>query len=94
LPLWSEFYGFSATRALNRVQQRATELIKFAADNFKLQLDYSQASIPRVEHALAEIHKHTGAKAGQNKATIVNLSNGFGSYLGEVLRRNMAACGG
>jgi hypothetical protein len=72
---------------LNRVQQRTAELIKFAADNFKLQLDYTEASIPRVEHALGEIHKHMGAKAEQNKAAIVNLSNGFGSYLGEVLRR-------
>lgn len=72
---------------LTRVQQRAAELVKHAAANFKLTLDYTEGSIPRVEHALGEIHKHIEGKAEQNKAAIVNLSNGFGSYIGEVLRR-------
>lgn len=71
-----------------RANQRAAELVTFAAANFKLKLDYSEESIARVEHTLGEIHKHFGANAEQNKAAMVNLANGFGSYIGEVIRRN------
>jgi hypothetical protein len=77
----------ASQEVLTGVQQRAAELIKFAAEKFKLRLDYTEASIPRVEQALAEIHKHIGTKATENKAAIVKLSNGFGSYVGEILRR-------
>jgi hypothetical protein len=72
---------------LNRMQLRASNCVKVAADRFKLRLDYTEARIPRVEHALGEIHKQIGAKADENKATIVNLSNGFGAYIGEILRQ-------
>lgn len=72
---------------LARMQKRAAELVEFAKENFKLVLDYSEESICRVEHALDEIQKHIGARAEESKAAVVNLSDGFGAYLGEVLRR-------
>jgi len=72
---------------LLRVQQRAVACVNQAAVKFHLLLDWTEASIPRVEYALGEIHKQIGAKADQNKATIVALSNGFGSYIGEMLRK-------
>ena len=70
-----------------RAQQRAAELVTFAAANFKLKLDYTEGSIARVEQTLGEIHKHFGANPEKHKAAIVNLANGFGSYVGEVVRR-------
>jgi len=73
------------------MQQRAAEVVQYAAANFKLHLDYSEASIARVEQALDGIHKHIGAKAEQNEVAIVNLSNGFGAYIGEILRRKYGA---
>jgi hypothetical protein len=72
---------------LNRMQERAAKCVKTSAEKFKLHLDYTDASIPRVEYALAEIHKHVGAEPDKNKLTIVNLANGFGAYIGEVLRK-------
>ena len=72
---------------LDRMQQRAAKCVKVSAENFKLHLDYTEASIPRVEHALAEIHKRVGAEPDKNKQTIVNLANGFGAYIGEILRK-------
>ena len=72
---------------LRRVQQRAAELVKVAADNFKIRLDYSDASIPRVEQALNELHEVLGGKVEKNKGSIAELSTNFGSYIGEVLRR-------
>lgn len=73
--------------AQSRAQQRAAELVTFAATNFKLKLDYSEESIARVEQTLAGIHKHFGNNVDKNKAAVVNLANGFGSYIGEVVRR-------
>ena len=72
---------------LERMQERAAKCVRTSAEKFKLHLDYTEASIPRVEHALAEIHKHVGAEPDKNKLTIVNLANGFGAYIGEVLRK-------
>jgi hypothetical protein len=72
---------------LERMQQRAAKCVKVSAENFKLLLDYTEASIPRVEYALAEIHKRVGTEPDKNKQTIVNLANGFGAYIGEILRK-------
>ena len=48
---------------------------------------HGSSSIPRVENALSDLHKHLGVKAEHNKAAIVELTNNFGAYIGEVLRR-------
>ena len=72
---------------LNRMQQWAAEIVKYAAANLKLQLDYSEATIPHVEQALAEIQERTGTTSLRDKEKIVNFSNTFGAYIGEVLRR-------
>jgi len=79
--------GDQSQQILDRMQRRASNCVSVSADKFKLRLDYTEASIPRLEHALGEIHKHIGSTADQNKETIVNLSNGFGAYIGETLRR-------
>ena len=72
---------------LSRMEERAAKCVKTSAEKFKLRLDYTEASIPRVEYALREIHKLIGAEPDKNKLTIVNLANGFGAYIGETLRK-------
>ncbi|HYL86325.1 MAG TPA: hypothetical protein VE263_19025 [Candidatus Angelobacter sp.] len=72
---------------LTRMQQRAEEIVKYAAANLRLHLDYSEASIPRVEQALAEIQRRTGTITLRDKQAIINFSDNFGAYIGEVLRR-------
>jgi hypothetical protein len=69
------------------MQERAAQCVKTSAEKFKLQLDYTEVSISRVEYALGEIHKYVGAEPDKNKLTIVNLANGFGAYIGEILRK-------
>jgi hypothetical protein len=70
-----------------RMQSLATKLVGFAWDRFHLRLDYSGASIAEVERILNELQKDFAPKGPDAKATIEGLSQFFGAYIGEVLRR-------
>jgi len=72
---------------LDQMQSLATKLVNFAWDKFQLRLDYSDASIARVERILDELQTDFTGKGPSAKATIESLSAYFGAYIGEVLRR-------
>ena len=72
---------------LDRMQSLAAKLVSFASGKFQLKLDYSDASITEVERILDELYADFSRKGSDAKATIEGLSNYFGAYIGEVLRR-------
>jgi len=72
---------------LDRKQSLAAKLVSFAWDRFQLKLDYSDASIYEVERILNELQKDFSRKGHDARTTIEGLSQYFGAYIGEVLRR-------
>jgi hypothetical protein len=72
---------------VDQMQSFATKLVRFARDRFQLRLDYSDASIAEVERVLNELQKDFTRKGHDARTTIAGLSNHFGAYIGEVLRR-------
>jgi len=72
---------------VDQMQSLATKLVRFAWDRFQLRLDYSDASIAEVERILNELQKDFTRKGHDARTTIEGLSNHFGAYIGEVLRR-------
>lgn len=74
---------------LHRMQSLAAKLVSFAWERFELRLDYSDASLVEVDRVLDELQADFTGKEKEHdaKATIEGLSNYFGAYMGEVLRR-------
>ena len=63
------------------------DAVDIAARNFKLKLDWSEASIERVEEMLGVLHEQLGA-AKPAEETIWTFAKAFGSYIGEVFRKH------
>ena len=68
----------------------ALDAIDFAKDNFKLKLDWSDASISQIESMLDVFHKQM-ATSKPSDEQIFQFAKMFGSYVGEVFRRNHGA---
>src|SRR5258708_7049327 len=69
------------------MQSLASLLVRFAWERFQLKLDYSHASITRVESVLDKLQIDFARKGPDSNAKILGLSSYFGAYIGEVLRR-------
>ena len=65
----------------------ALDAVDFAAQNFKIKLDGSEASIELVENMLDRLHKEM-AKAKPDEKTIWLTTKALGSYVGETMIRH------
>lgn len=73
--------------------QDAENAVKFALENFKVHLDWSDDSISKIEEILDSFHQQV-IKDKPTEMQIFNFVRPFGSYLGEVYRRNHGATWG
>lgn len=71
----------------------ALDAIDFARDHFQLALDRSDASVAHVETILGVFHEQL-ADAKPSEEQIFGFAKMFGSYVGEVFRRNYGATWG
>jgi hypothetical protein len=70
-------------------QAYAQDAVDFAKRQFNISLDWSDSSISNVESALAKMHTSflsTNPRPTEEQA--MSFAKGFGSYIGEVYRRN------
>jgi hypothetical protein len=65
----------------------ALDAVDFARDNMKVELDWSDQSIERLESIL-DVFRRDMAKAKPSDEQLQGFSKMWGSYLGEVYRRN------
>jgi hypothetical protein len=63
------------------------DAIDLAASNFGVTLDWSEASVRKVEEMLGRLHDEM-ANAQPREDAIWTFAKAFGSYVGEVLRRH------
>lgn len=76
------------------IQQEAlAECIKlsdYVLETFQCRLDWTDMSIEKVEELLGLLHREA-QKDGPTDAQVFAFAKGFGSYIGEVYRRNHGA---
>lgn len=71
----------------------ALDAVDFARDRFKLSLDWSDASVAHIETMLAEFHRQIHSVKPTDEQ-VLQFAKLFGSYVGEVFRRNHGATWG
>jgi hypothetical protein len=70
-------------------QAYAQDAVDFSAKQFAIKLDWSDASIANVEGVLAQMNSSYAATAPKpTDEQVMSFAKGFGSYVGEVYRRN------
>jgi hypothetical protein len=67
----------------------AQDAVDLAAKGYQTQLDWTDASVAKVEAILAQLHASMPTPKPPEDV-IWNFAKGFGSYIGEVFRRNHA----
>lgn len=73
----------------------ALDAIDFAQRQFGIKLDWSDASIENVEKALSLMHaSYMRTQPKPTEDQVMSFAKGFGSYVGEVYRRNHGAAWG
>src|SRR5207249_5495060 len=65
----------------------ALDACDFLRDHFRITLDWSDASIQHIESLLDTFHREA-AKARPTPEQVVQFAKMFGSYIGEVYRKN------
>ncbi len=82
-------------------QAYAEDTVDFSAKHFAIKLDWSDASIANVEKGLAQMNlSYANTNPKPTDEQVMSFAKGFGSYVGEVYRRNhggewgMATLGG
>ena len=87
-------YKFEADSVLaKRAARRADELTKMVLAQFQIKLDYSEDSIEQVDLVMDQIHASFLNEQPPEEA-LIPISQGFGSYIGEVYRKNHEATWG
>lgn len=76
-----------------RAAKRADELTQMAEAQFQVKLDYSDESIEQIDILMDKIHESFLSEQPPESA-LIPISQGFGSYIGEVYRRNHEATWG
>lgn len=71
----------------------ALDAVDFAQKNFQIDLDWSDESVERME-AILEVFHNQLDQAKPPEETIMQFAKMFGSYVGEVFRRNHGATWG
>jgi hypothetical protein len=81
-------WTFTADDNLKKVAEAyALDAVDFAKANFRIKLDWTDASIEKVEQILTAIHRDI-PKSRPTEEEIFGMAKMFGSYVGEVFRRN------
>ena len=79
---------FEADKDLaKRAAKKADELTQFAEAQFQIKLDYSDESIDELDKILDQIHAMFVDEQPPD-SQLIPLAQAFGSYIGEVYRRN------
>jgi hypothetical protein len=68
----------------------ALDACDFLRDHFRITLDWSAASIQQIESALDRFHREA-AKTKPSLEQVMQFAKMFGSYIGEVYRKNPVA---
>ncbi len=76
-----------------RAAKRADELTQMVEAQFQIKLDYSDDSIEQVDIVIDKIHA-SFLEEQPPEEVLLPISKGFGSYIGEVYRRNHEATWG
>ena len=71
----------------------ALDACDFLRDHFRITLDWSDASIQHIESVLDVFH-HEATKAKPTNEQVMGFAKMFGSYIGEVYRKNHGATWG
>jgi hypothetical protein len=71
----------------------ALDAIDFAAEHFRRTLDWSDASVAHIEAIMGSLHRDL-ARANPSDKQVIQFARMFGSYVGEVFRRNHGAAWG
>jgi hypothetical protein len=82
---------FKADDKVQKVAEAyALDTVDFVRDNFKITLDWSDKSVQHIESVLDRFHREIH-KAKPTPEKIYQFAKMFGSYVGEVFRRNHGA---
>jgi hypothetical protein len=85
---------FKATRRIATLaRQCALEAIRFARDKYRIHLDWSDDSVQEVETILADLHDDL-MESFPSEEELWDTAAVFGSYVGEVYRKNHGATWG
>ena len=71
----------------------ALDACDFLRDNFHITLDWSDSSIQHIESVMDRFHREA-AKARPTPEQVMQFAKMFGSYIGEVYRKNHGATWG
>ena len=83
--------SFSSNADVQKIAELyALDAIDFARANFKLELDWTDGSVAHIESMLAVFHEQKAAVQPTDEQVLL-FSKMFGSYVGEVFRRNHGA---
>ena len=90
----AENQKFEADSVLaKRAAKRAEELTKLVEAQFQVKLDYSDESIEQIDTIIDKIHA-SFVEEQPPETYLLPISQGLGSYIGEVYRRNHEATWG
>lgn len=82
--------SFSPDPTIEKVAEAyAQDAVDFSAKQFSIKLDWSDASMADVERALSKMHaSYADTNPKPSDEQVMSFAKGFGSYVGEVFRRN------
>lgn len=81
------------TQVQQMAEAYALDAVDYARDGFRTRLDWSDDSIRQVEAVLTRLHNDMPA-AKPSEEQIMGMAKMFGSYIGEVFRKNHGATWG
>ena len=83
--------GFTEDPKIQQIAEAySLDAVDFANDNFQIKLDWSDKSVSQIESILEIFHDQL-ASADPSEEQIFQFAKIFGSYVGEVYRRNHGA---
>jgi len=86
--------SFIADAKIAKIARAYSEdAVDFAQNSFGITLDFSDASVEQIEAILDRLHRELPTAQPSDKQ-VFNFAKLFGSYIGEVFRRNHAATWG
>ncbi|MBC3919116.1 hypothetical protein H8L32_16615 [Undibacterium sp. CY18W] len=85
--------SFSADPNIQKIAEAySLDAVDYAKNQFGVRLDWTDASIEEVEKTLARMHSsYMETTPKPTEAQVMQFAKAFGSYLGEVSRRNHGA---
>ena len=86
--------NFTADDKIQRIAEAfALDACDFLRDHFRIALDWSDASVQHIESVMDRFHRKAG-RARPRPDQVMQFAKMFGSYIGEVYRKNHGASWG